>query len=1322
MYKNINNPNELSILYSLLADLAIGDSMHDFGHVKNKNLSIKTKDFESVLSFYNQGLPSPISSNSLSNYDESSLLTKVIKELFLKNTTNNIKDEKYLYRHDDVDNHNLTTINNFNYVVTKELILEDEETETITTTSDQLFSSIPDTDINIAVVIDAVSVSFLGISKNGDISLDKPRKNIYYIYGPEVINDPATKTPVDSKIFLKQDINKGANLIPCLPSNPPNFLYEYDFDKLNDTMVNKENFLYLNEFFSNYQFNLSELQENKMGKSSEYITNLNIKYLDGKNILQTNLLPDSKKKNDITILASPLRILVDLFSKSSSSITSSLKKIFTFKNKKENTNNTLEKNVFLMNSGFQQKRSGDWLQVLLCAALKDKSRPFYKYLDEDNNIITNNKTNITKNIQRVFLVTHDRIALAFALLNGVDVIFTHKGSSGKKAFFYTISSPEDENNNLFNLLSNYKGRLSQTTENLKNVILKIKNYQENGFYSIYVQNNENNLKLTIEKYKNLIKSYNNDVSLIDKNKSVFQKQLNDGVREIFSTSLINLFYKQLVPNMETLKEDLQNINLMELSNKVDLIKEVEDLKDENRENVKIFVQISSEIEVKIKNANTILENVEKTFAFSPNNIGNIGKKPENETLLIVKQFKKSINYINASSWNWDNTSLGKRQWTLLNNIMDSKNYKSDRNIFLYNLAKLEDNTKKSISFLYYSYYNSILNNYSFSDKFKAVSLSFCVEVLLTLGGNGTTDMNVTSEVIINTMDDFLKNANVYTEELGTEIISEVNPYLSDYKIVEEDKEFQVAIHDNKYIGSGIASEFSEDFKGIDDNQFVLQSNENEYQSYNNSSISTSPSSVLTKRSNEDSKSTESPNFPFINLSFQTNQATEAIMTLILFANWKNKLNNVIRDILRKNENNTGNVVEGNAVQGNDAMEENNTVPYNNNNNNSQTGGVSTSKEDQLKEFLSLSSEVTSENNLSFNLQENIFHDPTICFHPLLPIYMITRAYYTTICNENILESWDITIFLNTFVLIKGLKEYAIKSYTMDTNSNLDKSVSYILGLGLREILFPINGVSIPIFSQIPETIFIHVHHLLQSLSYRISGKINISNANIDFGNKLLEISIIKQVCNSINLTSSISILTEEDYENFKNTVYDFLIDVANIIIDDRRFKEGNYNLENNAVASSGSENSFALQGSEPAGSQETQGSESIRGSNSSLGSEASGPDMGFLSIDKDEPKAVGSDSQEQVASSFNSAGNEGKEEETGEYEYLNKKNYTTHTNEEMIPQQGGQQRGKKTNKISRRRIKKKKNTLKKNKIKRNTYNKRKTKKQKKIKNKKSIRK
>ena len=1258
MYKNITDTGELNNLYDLLADLSIGDSMHDFGHIKDANLRIKTTDFKSIKPYYDKGIPVPTNPQLL---DESELLTKVMKELKDENATENKLDSSFTYMHDNMNNHSLVTINNYSYNVSKVLVEEDEEKEVITTTSVKLFENLPETDVDIAVVIDAVSVSFLEIAKNGDIPTDNPRKNIYYIYGPEVINDPATKTPVDSKIFLKQNEDKGVNLVPCLPSNASNFIYEYDFDKLKD-LSNKDNYLYLNEFFSNYQFNLSEVQENKMGKSSDYITNLNIKYLDENNILQSNILPDSKKKNDINILASPLRILVNLFSNlssSSKSISDKLKQFFSFKNKKENAENTVEKNNFLMNSGFQQKRSGDWLQVLLCAALKDKSRPFY-------NFITKDKANITKNIQRVFLVTHDRIALAFALLNGVDVIFTHKGSSGKKAFFYTISSKDDMDQSLLSLLKNYKSQTIDTK--ISSTISLINDYQINGNYNIYVTNNDKNLNLIIDKFTNLIKQYQNNPASIMSNKTTFQKQLNDGIRDIFSVCLINLFYKQLVPNLQSLKEDLEKIDFAPLLSNVNAISEITDLNDQNREYVKTFVQTTSEAKSKISNANTILENVENTF--SQKNIGVGYKKPENEALVIVKQFKKSINYINASSWDWDNTTLGKRQWTLLNNIMDGKNYKSDRNIFLYNLSKLDDNVKKNITFLYYSYYKLILDNYSISDKFKAVSLSFCVEVLLTLGGNGTTDTSITSEMIIDTMNDFLtKPNNIYTDE--KENISENNPYLSDYKIVEEDSEFQIAISQNNYIGSGIASEFSEDIQNINDNNFILSNSQS--QEIENE-INNSSSSVLTKRSLDESQSTDTSSVPFTNMSFNTNQATESVMTLILCSNWKSNLSKVLEYIIKKEQN----------------QEQNG-------------GGSSTSisKVEQLQQFLSLTNNNLTNNN-DYKIPEDIFVDTSICFHPLLPIYMIVRSYYTTICNENIFESWDMKIFLNVYVLLKNLKEYIIQSYSGENNSNLDKSISYILGLGVREIIFLSDNTSNNLFTKISDPVYKNISNLLQSLSYRISGKIYMNNEP-----SILEISIMKDLLNTITISSIPSINTMEDYDNFKKTVFDLFIEIGNKIVEDRK----NGIISSLPVLSLESKpESIGSQDAEAIGSEEAQGSVGTLSTIETVSSVQPAGEEANLSA------PAGSDSQEQEANSMEPISSIGSSS-VNAYLKEGKTNDTTY--EENTP---SNQLAKQGGKKSRRYRRKKKNTYKKKKSIRKYKNKHKSIRHSKKRNKKTIKK
>lgn len=157
MYKNITDTGELNNLYDLLADLSIGDSMHDFGHIKDGNLRIKTTDFKSIKPYYDKGIPVPTNAQLL---DESELLTKVMKELKDENATENKLDSSFTYMHDNMNNHSLVTINNYSYNVSKVLVEEDEEKDIITTTSVKLFENLPETDVDIAVVIDAVSVSF----------------------------------------------------------------------------------------------------------------------------------------------------------------------------------------------------------------------------------------------------------------------------------------------------------------------------------------------------------------------------------------------------------------------------------------------------------------------------------------------------------------------------------------------------------------------------------------------------------------------------------------------------------------------------------------------------------------------------------------------------------------------------------------------------------------------------------------------------------------------------------------------------------------------------------------------------------------------------------------------------------------------------------------------------------------------------------------------------------------------------------------------------------------------------------------------------------
>ena len=83
------------------------------------------------------------------------------------------------------------------------------------------------------------------------------------------------------------------------------------------------------------------------------------------------------------------------------------------------------RNLFKTNVKFQQKRSGDWLQVLYCLSAKRR-----RVKRKDNG------AEVT-DISDVFFVTHDQIAAAFALSVGVNVIMTLGDS--KTIFVFKIS-------------------------------------------------------------------------------------------------------------------------------------------------------------------------------------------------------------------------------------------------------------------------------------------------------------------------------------------------------------------------------------------------------------------------------------------------------------------------------------------------------------------------------------------------------------------------------------------------------------------------------------------------------------------------------------------------------------------------------------------------------------------------------------------------------------------------------------------------------------------------------------------------------------------
>jgi hypothetical protein len=232
-----------------------------------------------------------------------------------------------------------------------------------------------------AIIVDFSQHHFIEDLASGDGDNFK----IHYLMTPEVVNDPAGKPNVHNASLFKND-NKGVKLISYVQT---------DVDTMSYTKYNQKEPSTSNNFFSNYDFTLSPIKQIfTKQKAEKLITTLNISYDGGTGKPLTDTIEDSKGENSITTVLGYLRKILSQI--------------------QGNTGGTpIEK--FNFNSKIQQKRGGDWFQALSCLTAKNR---------EFTAILPTRGTSAKLNPQcPVYLVTHDRIAVAYALLNGVNVIY-----------------------------------------------------------------------------------------------------------------------------------------------------------------------------------------------------------------------------------------------------------------------------------------------------------------------------------------------------------------------------------------------------------------------------------------------------------------------------------------------------------------------------------------------------------------------------------------------------------------------------------------------------------------------------------------------------------------------------------------------------------------------------------------------------------------------------------------------------------------------------------------------------------------------------------
>jgi hypothetical protein len=234
-----------------------------------------------------------------------------------------------------------------------------------------------------AIVVDFSQHHFMEYLTTGAES----QFRIHYLMTPEVVNDPAGKPNVNNKALFGAK-STGVKLMSYVQLTDTSTAYT-KFDE-NDPST-------LNNFFSRYDFTLSPIQKILTNQKAEkLITTLNIKYDTNKKdeLPLTDTIEDSKDENSIKQVLSYLKNLME-----------EVKVRFD--------NST----TFNFNTKIQQKRGGDWFQALCCTDVRNRLVTPVLPIPSEEPIRLDSTC-------PVYLVTHDQIALTYALFNGVNVIYS----------------------------------------------------------------------------------------------------------------------------------------------------------------------------------------------------------------------------------------------------------------------------------------------------------------------------------------------------------------------------------------------------------------------------------------------------------------------------------------------------------------------------------------------------------------------------------------------------------------------------------------------------------------------------------------------------------------------------------------------------------------------------------------------------------------------------------------------------------------------------------------------------------------------------------
>jgi hypothetical protein len=497
---------------------------------------------------------------------------------------------------------------------------------------------------NASIIVDFSQHHFMEKLTEGP--RNKNNNTIYYLMTPEVVNDPAGKTNIHNKSIF--DKKTGVKLVSCLQTTPTPMSY---------TKYNEFETYPLNNFFSKYDFSLLPIKQvYTSAKNEKLISTLNINYDREDKIPFTDTIEDSKSENSITTVIGYLKTIINAL----------------ISTKDEDNKANLQ---FNFNSKVQQKRGGDWFQVLSC--LDAKNRTYTQILPD------NNRRQIDNNVLGpVYFVTHDQIAVSYALLNGVNVIYIDY--YGRIYVFKNRGDPIFAQgaipieNLLWEGMKTYWYGNSGEDEELKNDCIKIYNtYEERRptLINTYKDNVETaiaNLSTEITKFR-----IDNDH---DKN------NLLDSLKKIFKNAVTLAF---ILDNFAPLNIDIEEIEL----NYNNLLK----INIEEESNRNEFIEKNKNNIIKLNTDLNILKGLLDKFGdLSPYNAGGIFINWVDKNVKKLDVYR-AIDKLDFYTYFKDKPSISKRFINLILNRKDKQIDKpTDMHIFLPYIQTLENDILISI--------------------------------------------------------------------------------------------------------------------------------------------------------------------------------------------------------------------------------------------------------------------------------------------------------------------------------------------------------------------------------------------------------------------------------------------------------------------------------------------------------------------------------------------------------------------------------------------------------------------------------------------------